>query len=1033
MSPRAADHPARRLLSSLILADDFARQLSYDELAGAAATALAARPGVVWSVHIDNMAAIRRDLGETRTGALIRELTLFVRRNLRGTDVVAVMDDELLVFLDTPGNMGEAVALRLLAATRAHVFSGGASDRSIRLTLSIGIAAAPSPSAAFPELLESARAARVTVGRDGLAEASGGRRDMLDVGRFVGRSEELARITDYLDDMVRGVGRVVAVIGETGVGASALVRSLEPEVRMRGGSLVIAASRESTLSAPYALWRDILRAVRRLPVKSTRVWRELPSLDPSLERAVDDLPRGRSKVHLLEELADFLRLAAQQRPLMLHLEELQWADTASWDALEYLIPQLESERILISLSFRTGEPYDEALEHWARLVSRPRHHELRLTRLTHDDVKRWLEAAVRGDDVGRDLLTYVYRHTEGNPLLLTHLLRDLAESGHVFLDGDRWQWSAVDTLPRQTSLQELLARRIARLPATARAVLEAAAVLSRECDEELLAQMTVLPAAEVVQGLARLSAAELLTPTFERVRGTHAFAHEEVARVTRSLLDPRRRAMLHHRAAQLLSARRGVPATEIAGHYDAAGSGPDAHKYALLAADAALELYENTAAAALLASAERTAPSADSVAEVRVRMASLAEVTSRYEEAESLCDLALTWYEAQRQRLSALKVKRMRMRIRMLRGQSAQDTLAGLLALEEEARQVNADTERAAILLLISQTHWRLGDPAQAKRVAEECVAIAERAGDPELLFDACNRLAIAVQLETAPKARELFNRSLAIASELGDTLRRVRCLNNLGVLGLLENDWDAARAALTAAASEARTAGFTQFSGQAALNLGVVAARVGEYDAAAEYLGEALQLCAAVQSSELQLYATYNIAHLERDQERTRDAGETYELVMALAKRIGQAEVEQGARAGFGLCELERGEVGTARAASAQVEPFLDSRTDWFQGRELGEALALKLALLDGQYDVAVRRLAQALALADSSDIFGAAVLTAEFGEELRPHAPELVERAIERYASRPEVQANPKIRARFTVLLIDSKSTIDRSRRVR
>jgi predicted ATPase/GGDEF domain-containing protein len=1017
------------LISPLILADDFARQLPFEELAAVAATALAARSGVVWSVHPDNLEGIRRDLGEPRTGALMRELTLFVRRNLRGTDVVAIVGDELLVFLDAPASMGEAVALRLLAATRAHVFSGGASDRSIRLTLSIGIAATPAHGGGFQVLLDGARAARGTVGRDGLSLAFSGRRNTLGVGQFVGRSEELARITDYLDDMVRGVGRVIAVIGETGVGTSALVRSLEPEVRMRGGSLVVAASRENTLSAPYALWRDVLRAVRRLPVKSTRVWRELPSLDPSLERVVDDLPRGRSKVHLLEELADFLRLAAQQRPLMLHLEELQWTDSASWDALEYLIPQLESERILIMLSFRTGESYDDALDRWARLVSRPRHHELRLNRLTRDEVKRWLEASMRGDDIGRDLLAYVYRHTEGNPLLLTHLLRDLEEAGHLSLRGDRWQWGVVDTLPHETTLPEVLARRIGRLPPSARAVLEAAAVLSRDCDEEVLAQMTVLPIEEVIDGLARLSSAELLTPTFERVRGTHAFAHEEVARVTRSLLDGRRSAILHHQAAHLLAARGGVPATEIARHYEAAGEGPEAHEFALLGADAALELYENTAAAALLASAERTAPSLDSVADVRVRMASLAEMTNRYEEAESLCDLALAWYETQGQRLSALKVKRMRMRVRMLRGQSAQDTLAGLLALEDEARAVNADIERAAMLLLISQTHWRLGDPTQAKRVAEECVSIAERAGDPELLFDACNRLAIAVQLETAPKARELFNRSLAIATELGDTLRRVRCLNNLGVLGLLENDWDAARSALVAAASEARTAGYTELSGQAALNLGVVAARVGEYEAAAEYLGEALQLCAAVQSSELQLYATYNIAHLERDRDRTREAGDTYELVMALAKRIGQAEVEQGARAGFGLCELEQGDEATARAASAQVEPFLESREDWFQGRELGEALALKLALIDGQYEAATKRLARALTLADSSDIFGAAVLTAEFGEELRPYAPELVERAIERYANRPEVQANPKIRARFTVLLIDSKSTIDRS----
>src|SRR4051812_23187180 len=528
------------VISPLTPADDFARQLSFDELAALATTAMAERSAVVCSLRPDGMDAIRRDLGETRTDALMRELNLFVRRNLRGSDVVALAGDELVLLLGVSGVMAATVGHRLLGATRGHVFSGGASDRSLRLTLSLGVAESPVDGTTFTALLDAARTARAAAGRDGLAFTQPGKVSALDVGRFVGRTEELSRLTDYLEDMVRGVGRVVAVIGETGVGTSALVRSLEPEVRMRGGSLVLATCREGTHDTPYALWCNVLRAVRRLPVKSTRVWRELPSLDSSLERADDDAPRGRSKIRLLEELADFLRLGAQQRPLLLHLEELQWIDAASWDALEYLIPQLESERVLISLSFRTEEEYD-ALDRWGRLVTRPRHHEIRLTRLTRDDVKQWLEAAMHGEEVGRDLLAYAYRQTEGNPLLLTHLLRDLEESGHVFSRDDHWQWSAATSLPPQATLEELLTRRIQRLTPTARTVLDAAAVLARECDEELLAQMTMLPMEDVVDGLQRLLAAELLVPTFERVRGVFAFAHEEVARATRAQLEPERR------------------------------------------------------------------------------------------------------------------------------------------------------------------------------------------------------------------------------------------------------------------------------------------------------------------------------------------------------------------------------------------------------------------------------------------------------------------------------------------------------------
>ena len=284
-------------------------------------------------------------------------------------------------------------------------------------------------------------ARRREAGADNAAFAHSREPAGLDLERFVGRAEPLARLSESLDDMVRGVARVVAVIGESGVGSSSLVRMLGPEVRLRGGSLISAACHEQRLPEPYALWSEVLRAVRRLPVKSTRQWRELPSLDPSLERASDELSRGGSKVRLLEELADFLRLAAQQRPLFILLDDMQWADDASWDALEHLIPQLESERIVLALTIRTDERSDDALERWARLSSRPHHDEIRMTRLTRDDVKRWVEGAMAHGEAGRDLLAYLYRHTEGNPLHLAHLLRDLEESGHLAREGERWRWS----------------------------------------------------------------------------------------------------------------------------------------------------------------------------------------------------------------------------------------------------------------------------------------------------------------------------------------------------------------------------------------------------------------------------------------------------------------------------------------------------------------------------------------------------------------------------------------------------------------
>jgi hypothetical protein len=142
---------------------------------------------------------------------------------------------------------------------------------------------------------------------------------------------------------------------------------------------------------------------------------------------------------------------------------------------------------------------------------------------------------------------------------------------------------------------------------------------------------------------------------------------------------------------------------------------------------------------------------------------------------------------------------------------------------------------------------------------------------------------------------------------------------------------------------------------------------------------------------------------------------------------------VLEGARAACGLIRLENGREQDARHAATHIAAFLGTRTDWFQGRELAEALLLRLFLLDNAHDRAVDAFSRALTLAHPTDIYGAAWLTAEFGAELRPFAGEVVQAAIERYATRPEVLGNPKIKDRLTVLLVDSKSTIDRFGRVR
>ncbi|MES2176255.1 MAG: AAA family ATPase [Gemmatimonadota bacterium] len=1030
------------LISPLIPQDDFARLLTLDELEVATGRLAAAGRVVLCSALPEGLDLVRTEIGDSRAVLLLQELTLFVRRNLRGVDAVTVVGDEMLILLDTSGAPAVAVAERVMSAVRGHIFPSRGADGSHRLTFSMGLASAPEHGTSFSALVSAARGARAKAGKDGCAFAFSRQPNSLDLSRFVGRTATVAQLTGYLDDMARGVRRVVALVGESGVGTSSLVRTLTPEVRLRGGSLVVGSCRQTRFAEPYALWTEVLRAVRRLPIKSARAWRELPSLDPTLERVSDDIRWGGSKTNLLEELADFMRLAAQQRPLVLLLENLQWADSASWDGLEYLITQSESERILIALTLQNniteeagtiGEPSDgdalerqksaedDALERWRHLATRPRHSEIHLTHLTRDEVKRWLEAAMRTDELGRDLLTYVYRHSAGNPLVLVHLMRDLEESGHIVIHADGWQWSPVNELPTRVVLGELLARRLSRLPRAARSVLDAAAVLGRESEEALLLDCA-LGTTDARAGVEHLLECGLLVPTYDRGRAAYVVSHDEIARVATARLSVPDRVELHGRIARALVTQERPSFAEVAGHFEIANARPDAYRYALMGAQKALTVHEPAAVVELLEVAARNAPSFAELAEVRVRMAALAEEGGRFDEVDALAEQALEWYAAQGDAPQALRLKCMRVRVQIARGQATRDTLENLFALEIEARDADADPERAAILLLISQMHWRLGDLRAAQRVAAECVEIAERGSDVLLIADSCNRLAVTIQLEDAPRARELYNRTLEIVTAAGDAARRVRALNNIGVVEQIRANWDEAREALKLAIDQARTARLVGPWGRAELNLGVLEGRLGDYEGATTSLMEALRLTSMAQNGEEQMIATYNLAHNERERLHFREAIDTYSLVTELAERIGQGEVLAGALAGLGLCQLLTGDHSAAQASYRRAIPMMERLVNWFQGRELMEALTIRMLLAEGKVGEAAESFCLALAAAGPSDAYGAAWLTAEVGEVFGDDLPRETRRAMLEYSRHPEVLGNPVMRERLSVLKLDS-----------
>ena len=1016
-----------------ILLDQQRRLATYDAFVDTATVSVAEasavkRPIALLVADVDHYRHLADDYGEEYADRVLRTIFDLARANLREGELVAHPGgDELVALLRASTSAARDVAERLCAAVRGHLFPDTDRGPAPRVTISIGVASAPDHGLSYQVLHAAADAARVrlkTQGRDGVAVAPLPGHEVprrrLDIDRFAGRAEEFRSLVRYLDEAVAGSPRAVAILGEAGAGTATLARRLEAEVRLRGGSLVVGRSREQRVREPYGVWASLIVALHRLPGAPAGPWLELHHLVRALgSDAPMTASRWGSKYRLLDELGQYIRLVAQKRPLVLLLDEMQWADIASWDVLDHICQGLDHERLLIVLTFRTEAAYAEAAERRHALTRSAAYREISLPRLTRDEAKRWLEGAMHGQEVGRELLAFIYRHAEGNPLFIAQLLHTLVEEGALWQSEGRWQWTPVSELRLPIGLPALIARRLGRLSSSTQAVLSIAAVIGDDFDVGVVVAAGAGSEAAVQLALSEGLTAGILRPSYERGGRGYTFAHAHMVEALVQSLPHDRLRHTHQRVAEALERRDKTRDSEIALHYDAAGGAAPAYLHALVAAERAERVYAYAAANGFLNVAGRNASTPGELAEVRVRLATLAEATGRFDEAEELCDLAIEWFVGKGDARRALTLRRMRERARKELARPAKLTLESLLQLDEEARSLGFVSEGIEILMMLSQTYARLGDEAEAERTANECVETAQGHGDPMLLAQALNRLAATLQQNEPAKAEQIYRQALSIAEQIGDARGQARCHNNLGNIAARRNDWQEARTSYGTAISLARAAGMPDLWGIAALNLGVGCYRTGDYDRARDLLGEALALVAAVKNSEIQLYALYNMANVEWENRAWEAGAELYEATASLAQRIGADDVEIGAVAAAGLCSVEGGKLDKAREAYAEIEERVHRRSDWFQGREFAEALAVVLLVADGQTDEALTRYENAMAFAASSDLYTAAWLTANCGRTLLILAPERMRTWIERFRSPVEEFGYAGIAKRINELL--------------
>jgi tetratricopeptide (TPR) repeat protein len=874
------------------------------------------------------------------------------------------------------------------------------------VTVSAGVACAPTHASAAESLVAAADRALFVARRGGassLATADDAALrpsvPRLDLDRFVGRVDELRKLVGWVDAAARGDGRFVMIAGEAGVGKSTLVRQLEPEVRVRAGVLAVGRSAPSAVKAPFAAWAEIVAAIHAQGATPAGAWDALHRIVPALGSAMPPVAGEESPYALLEQLAAYLRGAAAIRPLVVVLEDVQWADRATWDGMEFVASHLAGAPLLVCATIRAEEAREVA-DRRRRLARSPGFAQISLRRLTRDELKRWLETVFHQGDIGTELPAFLHRYTEGNPLLVAQVLRALVDDGGVWYAGTRWEWRPLDQLQLPPSCAQIVGRRIERLSPRAAVIVSCAALLGGPFDADLLVAAGA-GAAEAVQGaLAEGVTAAVLVQTDRSHGREYDFAHAVLADAARAAIPDRARAALHRRVAQALELRAPTSVAEIARHYHAAGDDVGAYRYAMLAADRAASVHAHDEAAACLAVAQRHAPSPDELAAARIRHAVVAESAGRLDQAEELCDLALDHMADGRDVSRTILVRRIRERLRARRGQSPRRTLEACSALLAEAEMSEAPDEATALHIVISEAHSALGDTDAAERSARRAVRLSAARGDRRAHADALLRLGASLPPDRLEETLDRYREALALYIRLSDKHGQTRCWLATGGAHLTAGRASAAREAYEVALDNARQAHAPDLAAVACFALGTADYRLGAIDRARERLDEALRLFTSVRDERRRTAVLLMTAHAARAAAQFHEALAGFDAVVMRARDLGDDLTEAIAEAGAGHVALDGGDTDASVQRLCRAEELVAGAgaTGWFAGREVVDALAIRVATTAGHSGLAAERFADALALAEPNDAFGVAFLAAECAAGLAACGVRALESTIER-----------------------------------
>jgi tetratricopeptide (TPR) repeat protein/transcriptional regulator with XRE-family HTH domain len=613
---------------------------------------------------------------------------------------------------------------------------------------------------------------------------------------LVGREAELARVGAALEAVVSGHGRLLVLTGEPGVGKTRLAQEISMLARARSFRILTGRCYEPQQSVAYYPFLEALTTVaegidsEESPELSER-WPEVARLLPNHPENVHapaQINDRAAQQRLFWQVTDLLRTLADQAPIVVLLDDVHWADTASVDLAQHLARHTRDRRIFIVATYRDGEAnrmLAAALHDLTRdeLVER-----ITVGLLSSDETTALInvtlgngveEGALSGvASVSLHLAQLIYQRSEGNAFFTRQLARVLWEQGDLRFEDDEWRLRGSSDFSTPESIRAVINQRLARLTPPTQDTLREASVLGQVFAFVDLERMRNRGEQEVEEALEEATRGGLIR---EGEADRYHFNHVLTRDALYADLSARRKQRLHGAAACAIEQSPDYErrTAELVYHLLAADKPARLLPYALLAGDQAEATYAHAEAETNFRLALKIADKLGDqprLAEAREKLGNAIYLQGRHHEASELLVGALGGYnvlgeqEAELRALAALlesegMLGRQMVEVAVAR---AQETLARLEPTDASTLAPARAAGLAAVYRGLSVVYMGSGRYDEQLTAAKRAVELASAAGDEAQLAWAMHRLYASARVPEDPNVRQEI---LEMAARTGQTM----------------------------------------------------------------------------------------------------------------------------------------------------------------------------------------------------------------------------------------------------------------------